>query len=55
MKNIKLGKELLISGGLLVLGVAQMVLSNKKQANEIEALKGKVVKEVMEQISESKN
>lgn len=49
-----LNKDVLVSGGLIVLGLAQMVLSNKKQASEINALESKVTEKVMKNLTEQK-
>lgn len=52
MKNIKINGNLLISGGLMLLGVAQAVLNNKKQEADMKDLKEKITKEVVESLSE---
>lgn len=51
MKKIKLNENVLISGGLIVLGVAQMLLSNKKEAAAINGLEEKVTENVMKNLS----
>lgn len=55
MKKPKLNGDMLVSGGLLILGVAQMLLSNKKQASELNSLEEKVTEKVMKNLTETKN
>lgn len=50
--KFKVNKEMLVSGGLVVLGVAQMILNNKKQSNDLAALENKVTEKVMETLKE---
>lgn len=53
--NMKINKDMLLSGGMVLLGVAQMVLSNKKQSSDINALEEKVAEKVMKSLSEKKD
>lgn len=43
---IKIKPETLVSGALGLLGIAQMVLSNKKEANDRAALKAEILEEL---------
>ena len=53
--NIKIKPETAVSVALGVLGIAQMVLTNKKDANDKAQLKDEILKEVMkETTSETK-
>lgn len=53
MKKIKLNENVLVSGGLIILGVAQMLLSNKKEAAAINSLEEKVTEKVMKNLSKN--
>lgn len=53
--KFNVNKNMLVSGGLVVLGIAQMILNNKKQSNDLTSLKNKVVEEVMETLSKENN
>lgn len=50
MKKIKLPKikmEAALTAGTIVLGLAQMVLTNKKEASDRAAIKNEILEEVM--------
>lgn len=53
--NLKPNSNLLVSGGLLLLGVAQMLLSNKKEHDAMNELEEKVVGKVMDKLNSEKN
>lgn len=53
--NLKVKPETLVTVGLGILGVAQMVLTNKKDQTDRANLKAEVVKEIMEQQSLKKD
>ena len=55
MKKLNVNGNLLITGGLLVLSVAQTVLGNKKQEADMKNLKETITKEVMESLTSEKN
>lgn len=54
MKKINLNSNLLVSGGLVVLGLAQALLSNKKQADDMAKLEEKVAEKVMKNLAGQK-
>lgn len=54
MKKINLNSNLLVSGGLLVLGVAQALLSNKKQSDDMTKLKNDVKADILKDLAEQK-
>ena len=49
MKKINLKPEMLLTIGTVVLTGAQLLLSNKKEANDKAALKAEIVKEIMKE------
>ena len=53
LSSIKVDPSKLIGLGLAGLGLAQMVLSNKAQAYERNAMKGEIVKEVLNEMKQS--
>ena len=53
MKKIKINSNVIISGGLILLGVAQAILSNKKSKNELNDLKKEVTEDVMALLSKN--
>lgn len=48
--NLKLKPEMLLTLGTVGLGVAQMLLTNKKDANDKAALKEEILKELTEKV-----
>lgn len=50
MKKINIKPELLLTLGTVVLGGAQLLLSNKKEANDKAQLKAELLKELSETI-----
>ena len=50
MAKFKVGADVLVTLGLGVLSVAQMVLNNKKEANDKKALKAEIMKEIMKEM-----
>lgn len=54
MKKINLNSNLLVSGGLIVLGLAQAVLSNKQKTNELTKLKGELKGEIIADLAGQK-
>ena len=50
MKKINIKPELLLTLGAVVLGGAQLLLSNKKEANDKAQLKAELLKELSETI-----
>ena len=57
MNNIlkKIKPETVVSVGLGVLGVAQMLLTNKKEANDRAALKAEILEELTKDLPLKKN
>lgn len=53
MKKFNLNGNLVITGGLLLLSVAQTVLGNKKQEADMKVLKENITKEVLESLSKN--
>ena len=54
MKKINLNSNLLVSVGLMTLGVAQALLSNKQKANELNKLKGELKGEIIADLAGQK-
>lgn len=50
--NIKIKPEALLTVGTLALGVAQLVLGNKKEATERSKMKEEILKELAEKVTE---
>jgi hypothetical protein len=50
MAKFNLKPEVLVTAALGVLSVAQMVLTNKKEANDKKALKAEIMKEIMKEM-----
>lgn len=50
MKKINIKPELLLTLGTVVLGGAQLLLSNKKEANDKAVLKAEILKELKETV-----
>lgn len=53
MKKIKVNENMLLSGGLLLVTVAQFVLSSKKESGAYDKLKKEVTEEVMNNLSKN--
>lgn len=49
--EIKIKPETLVSAGLAVLGVAQMVLTNKKESNSRNSMKVEILDELKNELS----
>lgn len=47
MKMPKIKMETVLTGGTIILGVAQMLLSNKKEASDRAKIKNEILEEVM--------
>ena len=54
MKKINLNGNLILSGSLIALGIAQTILGNKKQEADMKNLKETITKEVMESLTSEK-
>lgn len=50
MNMPKIKKEAVVSGALVVLGIAQMVLNGKKEANDKAVLKNEITEEVLKNL-----
>lgn len=50
MPEIKIKKETLVTVGLGVLGIAQLILNGKKEANDKAVLKDEITKQVIENL-----
>ena len=50
MPKVKIKKEAVVSGGLVLLSIAQMALNSKKEANDKLALKNEITEAVMENL-----
>lgn len=49
--NVKIKPEMLLTLGTVGLGVAQMLLTNKKDANDKAALKAEILKELADEVT----
>lgn len=49
--NLKIKPETLVSAGLAVLGVAQMLLTNKKDSNNRNSMKAEILEELKNEMS----
>lgn len=52
MKKINIKPEMLLTIGTVLLTGAQLLLTNKKEANDKEVLKAEILKELMKETSE---
>lgn len=52
---IKIKPDVLVTGALGILGIAQMVLSNKKEANDRAALKAEILEELTKDLTLKKD
>ena len=50
IKLPKIKPETVLTAGTIVLGVAQMLLTNKKEANDKAALKAEILEEVLKDL-----